>query len=399
MSQVFQQLFGADPLEGFLALLVGCFIYLILGLVPLVAALYGLYFLLTLPMRRAERARQFLDLLELGLNNGRTPERAIIEAASSRDRSMGVRFHLLAAFLEQGLRLSDALEHVPRLVSMEVNALLKVGERIGSVAKVLPACRLKLKDSVSHVRSAINYLVIVAFVLTPFTIAIPVFLRIKVLPAFKEVFEGMGMTNLPAFTRLVLGTDHWYLGMQSALMALVWLATLSYLGGPRLRRVLEFVWPGELNWLDWLLVRIPWRRKRLQRDFSAMLAVLLEAGVPEPEAIRLAGESTANVVFRHRAGEAAAHLQRGVKLPEVLGVIDNSGELKWRLANALERSGGFVRALRGWHESLDAKAFQQEQAAAQVVTSILVLLNGFVVACVVIGVFLPLVQLMQQAAL
>ncbi len=396
MSQVFHQLFGADSLEGFLSLLLGCFLYFILVLVPVLAALYGLYFLLTLPMRRAERARHFLDLLELGLNNGQTPENAVVEAASSRDRSMGVRFHLLAAFLQQGLRLSDALDHVPRLVGPEVTALLKVGERIGSVAKVLPAARLKLADGISHVRSAINYVVVMAFVLTPFTVAIPLVVKVKVLPAFAAVFEDL---RLPGFTRFVFGADTWYLGFQSSLMALVWLAAFAYLAGPRLRRVLEFVWPGELGWLDSLLLRVPWRRKRLQRDFSAMLAVLLEAGVPESEAVRLAADATANLVFRRRAQKAALQLGKGVRLPEALRGVDNSGELHWRIGNALQRSGGFVRALRGWHEALDAKAFQQEQAIAQVITSVLVLINGFIVACIVIGVFLPLIQLMHQAAL
>ena len=41
-----------------------------------------------------------------------------------------------------------------------------------------------------------------------------------------------------------------------------------------------------------MLCRLPWRRKRFQRDFSAMLAVLLDAEVPETEAVGLAAEAT-----------------------------------------------------------------------------------------------------------
>ncbi len=395
MMPVFHQLAGADPLEGFLMLLAGCLVYLVLGLVPILAALYGLYFVLTLPMRRTERARLFLDLLELGLKNGRTPEAAIAEAAASRDRALGVRFHLAAAFLQQGLRLSQALDHVPRLVPPEVAGMIRVGERIGAVGKVLGGCRLKLKDSVSQVRSAINYLVVVAFVLTPFAIAIPVLLKIKVLPVFAALFSD---ASLPAFTRLVFGSNLAMI-IQTLLMGLVWLAALAYLGGPRLRRSLEFIWPGELRWLDWIHLQLSWRRKRLQRDFSAMLATLLEAQVPEAEAVRLAGESTANSVLRRRAGQAAVLLEQGVRLPEALRAVDSTGELRWRLDNALAHSGGFVRALRGWHEALDAKAFQQEQAAAQLVTSVLVLINGAVVASIVIGMFLPIIDLLQRAAL
>jgi hypothetical protein len=79
--------------------------------------------------------------------------------------------------------------------------------------------------------------------------------------------------------------------------------------------------------------------------------------------------------------------------------MDDERELSWRLSNALRSGRGFFRALAGWHESLDAKAFQLEQAWAQVATTVLVLVNGCVVASVVIAVFLVLIQLIDQAVL
>jgi len=99
MSDSFQHLMNSDPLAGLAALVLTFVGYVLLGLVPACAVCYVFYFLLTLPMRRNERARWFLDLLELGLKAGRTPEAAIGEAASSRDRALGVRFHLLTAYL------------------------------------------------------------------------------------------------------------------------------------------------------------------------------------------------------------------------------------------------------------------------------------------------------------
>src|SRR5438309_2315554 len=71
--------------------------------------LQGLYVLLTLPMRRNERARLFLDLLELGLQEGRAPESAIVDAASSGDKLLGNHFHRLATLLAQGQRLGESL--------------------------------------------------------------------------------------------------------------------------------------------------------------------------------------------------------------------------------------------------------------------------------------------------
>jgi type II secretory pathway component PulF len=130
-----------------------------------------------------------------------------------------------------------------------------------------------------------------------------------------------------------------------------------------------------------------------------MLAVLLDAHVPEAEAVALAGESSANAIIRRRAEKIRAQLTQGVKLPDAIRAIDDQGELPWRLANALQRGRGFLNALNGWHEALDSKAFQQEQTAAQLTTTGLVLFNGFIIACIVIGMFLPLIALINAATL
>ena len=397
MYESFLQSSGIDPVRAIGVMVVALLFYLFLGLVPLCGISYGIYFLLTLPMRRNERARLFLDLLELGLREGRTPEAAVTSAAASRDCSLGVRFHLLAAYLEQGLRLSQALERVPRVVPPQVRAMLGTGDRIGDIQKVLPACRLLLRDSVSYVRSALNYLILLALAISPAMLVVPIFLRVQVLPKMKEIFAGMFQgESLPAFTRLVFGESTYLMSVQLLIVGFIWLATLAYLGGPRLHGWVHRVLPGLQ---DWLLVRLPWRRKRLQRDFSAMLAVLLDAEVPEAEAVTLAAQSTANLAVIGRARKVCALLRDGVKLPEALGALDDSPELQWRLSNALRRGIGFERALAGWHEALDAKAFQLEQAAAQLTTTILVLINGLIVASILIAVFLMLIFIINQASL
>ena len=396
MDDSFLQLFHSDPLRAIGIMVLAVLLYLLVGLAPICGISYGIYFLLTLPMRRNERARLFLDLLELGLCEGRTPEAAVTSAAASRDRSLGIRFHLLAAHLEQGLRLSQALEMVPRLLPPQVCAMLSTGDRIGDIRKVLPACRLLLRDSVSCVRSALNYLILLALAISPAMIVVPVIIRVTVLPRMKEVFAGtLEGQSLPAFTQFVFGESSLLMTIQLCIVGFIWLAMLGYLGGPRLHGWLHRVLPGLQ---DWLLARVPWRRKRLHRDFSAMLAVLLDAEVPEDEAVTLAAQSTANLAIIGRARKVRALLQGGVTLPEALGALDSSQELQWRLSNALRRGTGFVRALTGWHEALDAKAFQLEQTAAQLTTTLLVIINGVIVASILIAVFLILISIINQSS-
>jgi type II secretory pathway component PulF len=245
MNESFTQLLATHPFQGLAVLLLAFVVYLLLGLLPICGILYVIYFLLTLPLRRNERARVFLDLLELGLREGRSPESAVTSAAASHDRSLGVRFHLLAAHIEGGLRLGQALETVPRLVPAQVRAMLAAGERIGDLRKVLPACRLLLRDSVSSVRGAMNYLILLAVAVTPAMLIAPIVIKVYVLPKYIEVFAGMlEGQQLPAFTRLVLGTNDIATTIQFGIAGIIWLATLLYIGGPRLRHWMNRVFPG-----------------------------------------------------------------------------------------------------------------------------------------------------------
>jgi type IV pilus assembly protein PilC len=301
---------------------------------------------------------------------------------------------LLAAALEERLRLGDALGRVPRLLPPEIVGMLRAGERLGDIRKVLPACRKRLTDGVSQTRGALNYVILLAFVLTPASFVVPALLRIKVLPAYQQVFAGMMEGSaLPAFTRLVFGTSNGLVLVQVGLVLLMWSLALAYVGGPRLRGWFRRLAPGVV---DSLVGRLPWRRKRLQRDFSTILAVLLDSNVPEPEAVMIAGEASANAMILRRARQVRLALEEGTKLPEAIRIIDRSKEFRWRLENALHRGSGFVGALQGWHEALDARAFQLEQAAAQLTTTALVLINGFIVACIVIAVFIALVGLINR---
>jgi type II secretory pathway component PulF len=390
------QYFDSDPLIALLQLAL-----LLLGFIVTLAIewgiIYALYFLITLPMRRNERTRLFLDLLGLGLKDGQTPENAIVSAASSNDPAMGVRFHLLAAHLQNGLRLSAALQRVSRLLPAQIVAMLNTGERIGDIKKVLPACRRLTGDGVSQVRGALNYVLILGLVVSPTALVLAAMLNLLVVPKFKEVFEGMlESSSLPAFTRAVLGGHTIIFVAQVSVILVVWFLTFAYLGGPRVSRWFRFLLPGVP---DWVQFHLPWRRKRLQRDFSAMLAILLDAHVPESEAVQLAAESTANRIIQRRAGKIRARLAQGARLPDAIRALDDTGELHWRLSNALQRGRNFLGALNGWHEALDSKAFQQEQAAAQITTTALVLFNGFIIAAVVIGMFLPLIALINSMAL
>jgi type II secretory pathway component PulF len=367
----------------------------LLWLLPVTGLCCAMYFLLSLPMRRRERARIFLDLIETGLRRGTGPEQTIVASAGSQDPALGVRFHILAEHLRSGLRLEQALGKVPRLLPPGIAATLKTGLEIGDLARVLPACRKQLRDCVSQTRSALNFLFVMLFMVLPLFPVLVMILLVYVLPRFREIYNDMMPgVPLPAYWAWDLMLRLVYL--QICLTAGLQVLTFFYIAGPRAKGWLGDRFRGLTDRFAW---RLPWRRKRLQRDFCGMLATLLDAGLPEPKAVQLAAASTASGVLTERAGKACAALAGGTSLAEAVQCLDESGELRWRLGNAARAGQGFLAALSGWIEALDARAFQQEQAAAQVLTSALVVFNGLLVGLVAVNVFLVLTTMIREGTL
>jgi len=368
--------------------------YVLFTVVPLVGLAWLIYYLLSLPMRRQERARFFLDLVATALREGKPIEQTLIEIANTRDRSPGLRFHLVAAYLEGGLRLGEALKKVPRFLPPQVTAMLRAGEEMGDIRKVLPVCDYLVKDAQSNVRGAVSYLVVVAFALSPCSLLVLNALVVMILPKFKEIMAEMS-GGAPEFFFLE-GSIRWLMLGQAILFFGLVIAVVFYIGGPRLVRWIQFPSAPFVDWLAW---RVPWKRRRMQRNFSMLLAIMLDNGVPESTALRLAGESVTNEIFRRRIARAQNQLVQGAKLTEAVASLDDTGEFRWRITNAIHAHGGFLRALTGWHESLDAKAFQEEQAAAHTVTSGLVIANGLIVAIVAIGIFSVLISIINAGVL
>jgi type II secretory pathway component PulF len=361
----------------------------------IVGAISLIHFLFTLPMRRAERARLFLDLVENALKHSQSIEEMILSVTQSRDRTVGLRFHLLAAYIESGLRLRDALEKVPRFLPPQISAMLHAGEKLGDLGRVLPACREILRDRPAAVRSAVHYMILVVLLFSPVFIFVVMMTMVFVVPKFKEVAAGMNVKLWPE-TSFVLGHTGWLIGFEILIFLLLVLVTLIYIGGPQFARWFQFRGLPVVDRIAW---SIPWKQKRLMRTFSAMLAVMLDGGVPEAEAVRLAGDCTANEICRRRAARVLAALGQGTKLDDAVRAFDDTGEFHWRLTNATHARGGFLNALRGWHEALDAKAFQQEEATAHAVTSGLVILNGLLVALIATAMFGILIATLNGALL
>jgi len=352
------------------------------------------YQLLSLPYRRQERARLFVDLLESELKLGHAPEPAIIRLAGCQDASLSVRFFILAAYLAKGLKLDEALDRVPRFLPAGVSAVIQAGCRLGNLPQVLPACRYQLQAAADQSRKARNYLALSLMIFFPAWAAAVWLIATFILPRFELIAREMIGDYQLSWTMRNVRDLIPFICVPGLLLGA---AAVASVAGQRMR-----LW--FLNWLpagfvDGLLNLFPWNQRRVRRDFSLTLALLLDNGVPEDQAVLHAGAATGNHRFRQLAERVAHDLRTGARLPDALARLDNARELQWRWQVAARSLVPFARALEGWHEALNAQAVKAELSTANLVTSTLIVLNGVLVGLVVVGIFQFFVTIIEETAL
>jgi type II secretory pathway component PulF len=370
-------------------------IWALFFMAPMTVMVGVMYVCLTAPARRNQRARLFLDLLETGLRMGQSPERTITAISETHDRSVTALFHLLAAHIEEGARLNQALALTPRFLPRSIAEVVQIGARENTLERLLPAARAMLVDVNSRLRGALNYVIVFAVAVVPGMFVFMPLLSIFVWPKLKLILLDMEATP-PAFTTAVF--ENYAVGttIEILLGATVAALAAAYVAGPRAQLLMRKLF-GSLP--DRIALALPWRRYRTHRDFTAVLAILLDAGMKEEQAVKLAGDAAANHVFETRAQRVIEKLRAGIALPEALREIERSEEFQWRWANALRAGKDFFAVLRGWHEALETRAFQREQAAAHAITSSIVLINGALVAMLACAVFLIFISLIDEASL
>lgn len=367
-----------------------------------VAVWVALWWLVSRHARWFEEIELFLDTVEAGIADGLGVGNALAGLAEQHGRSVSPAWRRVVADLQAGRSLTDALDRNPKLLPAPIAGLLKTGEATGEWRAVLAGARQWLQrpkpGELSYYADPGGDASMPSARLSPWTNGMMFNTVLMALfggavtwllgaTVFGTIAVSMQNLDVEPTAPLVLMRD-WYpavMAVQAVCAAGMVVLALACLGGPRLGLWLERLAPARAR--SWLQA-LPWRRRRAVRDFSVMLAALLDAGANEEAALRQAAAWTDSTgPLRSGAEAAVAELRAGVWLPEALRHLDGDEELHWRTTLAVTRAGGFGEALRGWQESLEARAQQQEAVAGGVVLLWGELANGLLVALLAMTVF------------
>lgn len=246
-----------------------------------------------------------------------------------------------AAFVRAGIPLLDALDVIAEdtaskrfgRVLADISASLRAGNSFsGAVARhddVFPAYYIsmlrsaeltgRLDDTLDQlavylerdmearrrIKSALTYPLVV-MVMAVVTVVI---LAAFVMPKFEDFFADLG-AELPLITRMLLAVTHFVSTWWWALALLALVVVLAFVVTRRSPR-------GRAK-LDGVLLKLPALGGLLQyvivERFCRIFAAMVQAGVPLPDAMTVAAESTNNAVYRVGLLKARDEMMQGAGL-------------------------------------------------------------------------------------
>jgi type IV pilus assembly protein PilC len=217
-----------------------------------------------------------------------------------REVLIGVRDSLVT-----GETFSDALRPYESLFPKFYVDMVRAAELTGSLDDVLAELAGYIKrdlEARNKIKSALVYPMIILVMAIGTVIVLATF----VLPRFKAFFEGFHAT-LPLPTRLLISftnivTNYWlYIIVGLALLVAIPMAIVRTPAGRR--------------WKDKLILRIPVVGQvvlfAIIERFCRLLATMMQAGVPLPEAMGVLGDATKNVVFQEGLANVHGAMMRG----------------------------------------------------------------------------------------
>ncbi|MCP2243561.1 type II secretion system F family protein [Lentzea aerocolonigenes] len=287
--------------------------------------------------------------------------------------------------LRHGNRLSDCLDNHPRIFPEFYRGILRSAELTGQLDVVLDQLARYLERDLEARRKIKSALVYPSMIVL-MAIATVAVLAGFVLPRFKVFFANMNAT-LPLPTRILLAfTDfisQWWWALAGGLVALV----VSYLIAVRT--------PGGRHARDYLLLKVPVVgiavEYALVERFCRILSSMAGAGVPLPEALRVATDSLRNVVFMRALAHVAEAMIEGEGLAGPLSATGLFPGTAARMMRVGEETGTFEAQLEVtahyYEGELDYKLKKLTAMFEPAVIVVMGLIVGFVAVALVSAMY------------
>jgi type IV pilus assembly protein PilC len=293
--------------------------------------------------------------------------------------------------IRAGKSLSEAFSGQGPMFSTVYIASLMAGERSGNLGETIRryiTYQRTLARTKSQIKTALTYptlLLVFSFILLTVLINF-------VIPRFADFYADFG-EDLPTVTTLLVGFSHlmqrYFYVVLGALVLLigVWVQMR--------RRERSRVW------LDWLKLRVPYARTVWIESaialFSRTLGLLLEGGISLLSALGIARRAVPNRYLMSRLRDLADRIKNGENLTDSL---DQSGfftPLALDMIRIGESSANLEGMLSEVAEVYDERIQSKIDTFVSLLTPVIIIVMGLVVAIMLFSVYYPIFNIIQVA--
>ena len=289
--------------------------------------------------------------------------------------------------VEGGDSFSEALQKHPKVFSRLFVCMVAAGERGGLLAEILARLAVYLENA-ARLRKKVKSAMMYPTVVTVVAILITIFLLVKVVPVFGEIFKSFG-ADLPKPTQFLVDVSnvvkHYCVPILLAMGGSVW-GWLHFIKTPT----------GRKFW-DTYRIRLPIfgqiAHKICLARFTRTLASLVRSGVPILEVLNIVSQTVGNVVMEKAIRSAAGDIERGESISMALSKHPVFPSMIIRMVSAGEQTGKIDSMLERIADFLDEEIETTLSGLTALIEPILIVFLGVVVGGMVICMFLPIFKM------
>jgi type IV pilus assembly protein PilC len=292
--------------------------------------------------------------------------------------------------IESGQTLSDSMARQPKAFDNLYCNMVKAGEAGGALEVILQRLAEFQEKSQSLKRKIIGAMIYPVAVITV-AVGIVSFIMIFIIPKFKEIFEGFDL-DLPVMTTILIDASD-YLSNYWYMIFIVPVAIWLFVKIIKRNKTGAFV-------ADWMSLRIPLIGKILHMGVIARvtrtLGTLIASGVPILEGLIISRDTAGNAVFVRAFDNIYAAIREGETIAVPLREAKIVDDMVVNMVDVGEETGALDDMLYKVADVYDEEVEVRVEALVSLLEPIMVVVLGLIVGFIVIALFLPLVQLLND---
>ncbi len=294
--------------------------------------------------------------------------------------------------VEAGAALNQALRKHPKVFDDLYCNLVASGEQSGSLDTMLRRLA-DYQESMMKLRAKVKQAMIYPTAIVTFAIIVAIFMLWKVIPVFGGIYQELG-AQLPGLTAAVLGLSNFVSRYILLIVAIIIGIVVLYRQWHKT--------PAGREVVDRIKLKLPVMGNLSQKislsRFTRTLSTLIGGGVPMMESLKISSTTTDNVIIERQVLNARQMVSEGKSLNDSLKQAGQGQfpAMMIQMVNVGESTGTLDEMLGKLANFFDDEVDNSVSSMLSALEPLVLILVGGIVGTLVISMYLPLFNLIQQ---